>query len=170
MPPVFPRVFEPFCPQLMEFKRERTHGIKRLYPGNQHIVLRTNAHMKTRAGFRWWWRWMLKKNNWLNLFYLIENDFMTFDFIILKNFRASSEFHSLDHQFSLENVLSVFQRAALKGEFSSNQGVLEPFTILSDVTQSVFRSVNGIQIKTLQDEYGRFKVNNIGIYSDFAKP
>jgi len=32
------------------------------------------------------------------------------------------------------------------------------------------RSVNGIQIKTLQDEYGRFKVNNIGIYSDFAKP
>ena len=33
-----------------------------------------------------------------------------------------------------------------------------------------FRSVNGIQIKTLQDEYGRFKVNNIGIYSDFAKP
>ena len=99
--------------------RDRTPAIILWYPGNQHIILRTNAHMKIKVGFRWWWRWMLKKNNWLNLFYLIENDFMILDFIILKNFRASNEFHSSDHQFLLENVLLVFQRAVLKGNMTS---------------------------------------------------
>ena len=93
---------------------------------------------------------------------------MTFDFIILKNFRALNGYHLSDRQSSSENASLDFQKAVLKGNLSPK---IPSWTHNFQMKPNIFfRSVNGIQIKTLQDEYGRFKVNNIGIYSDFAKP